>query len=75
MKAVNFSSTELNSSIFSESNLEDALFNQTNLTSANLISALNFNIDPELNKLKNASFSVHSLIGLLRKHGIKVVYQ
>lgn len=75
MKGVNFTSTELNSSVFSDSNLEDAIFSQTNLSGADLISALNFTIDPEQNKLKKASFSVHSLIGLLGKYRIKVVHQ
>ena len=57
---------------FNNCNLQGAIFNNTNLKSADLRTAINFNIDPEDNKLLKAKFSRNNIEGLLRKHQIVV---
>ena len=49
------------------------MFDQTILIKADLSSAKNFNIDPEMNRIKGAKFSKEGLAGLLKKYDIKVV--
>jgi uncharacterized protein YjbI with pentapeptide repeats len=73
LKEVNFSQTNLSGSVFQETDLTDAIFNQTDLTAANLITAFNYAMDPELNIIRKASFSAHGLPGLLAKYAIKIV--
>jgi len=73
LKEVSFSQTNLSGSVFEQADLNGAVFNRTNLSSASFVSAFGFAIDPELNIVKNASFSVHGLPGLLTKYAIKIV--
>jgi uncharacterized protein YjbI with pentapeptide repeats len=74
LKGVNFTQTDLSTSAFTKCDLESAIFNQSNLSSVDFSNANNFSIDPELNRLKKAKFSLQSLPSLLSKHTIKVVY-
>ncbi|MBS9462817.1 pentapeptide repeat-containing protein [Flagellimonas sp. 389] len=70
---VDFTETDLNKAVFSNCNLEKAIFFQTKLDEANLSTSFNFNIDPEKNSLKKTKFSKDGLVGLLKKHEIKIV--
>lgn len=72
LKEVSFTQANLNAADFSGSDLNGAVFNRTVLTSANLATALNYQIDPELNTLKKAIFSIYGLQGLLIKYDIVV---
>ncbi len=73
LKDVNFSSCDLSEAIFDKSDLLGTLFNKTSLRKADLTSAFNFSIDPELNDIKKASFSLHGLPGLLSRHDIRLL--
>jgi uncharacterized protein YjbI with pentapeptide repeats len=73
LKEVNFSRANVSESTFDDSDLSGAIFNQTNLSGANLINARNYSIEPELNNLKKASFSINGIHGLLEKYQIKIV--
>jgi fluoroquinolone resistance protein len=73
LKEVSFSQANLSGSIFKDTDLTGAVFNRTDLTSANFVTAFNFDIDPEINTLKKASFALTGLEGLLARHQIKVV--
>ena len=73
LKEVNFTQTNLSGAIFDGSDLSSAIFNDTDLTAANLITAFNYSIDPEFNRIKRASFSADGLAGLLAKYDIKIV--
>jgi fluoroquinolone resistance protein len=73
LKEVNFTQTNLSGSLFEETDLSGAVFNGTDLSSANFVTAYNFVIDPELNNIKKAVFSAHSLPGLLAKYQIKII--
>jgi len=72
LKEVNFTRCNLSGSVFDEVNLADTLFNGTDLTAANFLTAFNYIIDPELNSLKKAAFSLHGLPGLLKRHQLKI---
>lgn len=70
---VDFTDTDLSGSIFKDCNLLRASFLRTNLEKADLSTAINFSIDPENNRVKNAKFSLEGLPGLLSRHQIKIV--
>lgn len=68
-----FFQVNLAGSSFKGSDLTGSQFNSCDLTDANFVSAYNYAIDPEVNTMKHASFSIDSLSGLLEKYNIKVV--
>ncbi|GAB3937585.1 pentapeptide repeat-containing protein [Mucilaginibacter myungsuensis] len=70
---VNFTQTILTNSVFDKTELSGAVFNGTDLSSANFTLAYNYSIDPELNNVKKASFSLDGVPGLLEKYGLKIV--
>jgi fluoroquinolone resistance protein len=72
MKEVNFELANLSGSVFDQVDLSGASFYKTDLTAADFTTAYNFDIDPESNTLKKASFSIEGLSGLLRKYHIKI---
>ena len=67
-----FSECDLTASNFQNCDLTGAVFYQTNLERADFSTAVNYIIDPEKNKMKNAKFSVDGLPGLLTKFGIQI---
>jgi len=73
MKDANFSQANLSGSLFDECDLSGTIFNKTDLSFTNFTTAYNYSIEPELNNLKKAIFSIHGLGGLLDKYGIKIV--
>jgi len=58
--------------IFNNCDFSGTLFGRTNLEKADLRTSTNIILDPEINKIKGAKFSVLQLGGLLTKYGIKV---
>lgn len=72
LKEVNFGASDLTASVFDNSNLEGAVFDETILAAADFTTAYNFRIDPELNPMKKAKFSVQGIPGLLEKYDIKI---
>jgi fluoroquinolone resistance protein len=73
LKEVSFSGANLSGSVFDHTDLLGAVFNQTDLTSVNFATAFNYSLDPELNILKKAIFSIDGVTGLLSKYNIKIV--
>lgn len=67
-----FECVDLSSAVFANSNLSDACFVDSNLEHADLRTAWNFKIDPNMNRLKNAIFSKSNLTGLLFRYGLQV---
>lgn len=72
MKNANFTEADLTKSIFSDSDLLNCIFDHTTLKEADFVTAQNYNIDPDLNIIKKAKFSVHGLAGLLVKYDIVI---
>jgi len=73
LKETNFIQANLSGALFEGTDLAGAIFNGTDLSAANLVTAYNYSIDPELNQVKKAAFSMGGLPGLLEKHNIKIV--
>jgi fluoroquinolone resistance protein len=73
LKEVSFTGANLAGSVFDETNLADAVFNQTDLTSVNFTTAFNYILNPELNVMRKAIFSIDGVAGLLGKYNIKIV--
>jgi uncharacterized protein YjbI with pentapeptide repeats len=72
MKTTLFRNCQLADVDFSECDLSGSKFENTNLEKADLRSAYNFQIDPEMNKLKKAKFSVPGLPGLLSRYDLVI---
>ncbi|WP_133271352.1 pentapeptide repeat-containing protein [Hymenobacter radiodurans] len=67
-----FSYADLTEAVFQECNLTGAVFEQTQLTATDFTTASGFLIDPDMNVVKRARFSLEGLPGLLSKHEIIV---
>lgn len=72
LKEADFSETQLPEAVFPGSDLKDAKFEHTNLEKADLRGAMNYTIDPELNKINKAKFSSPAVLSLLAKYGISI---
>lgn len=72
LRDVDFVEAELTEVNFSGSDLYAATFERTILTKADLRTAKNYNLDPEVNTMTNAQFSVQGLAGLLDKHKLNI---
>lgn len=70
IKEVDFSSADLTGSSFLNCDLSRSLFQHTIVEKVDFRSAINFSIDPEINRIKNARFSSAGIIGLLDKYQI-----
>jgi uncharacterized protein YjbI with pentapeptide repeats len=62
---VEFTEADLSSVIFDECDLSFSTFDQTNLEKVDFRTAVNFSINPTINRMKNAKFSRDKLAGLL----------
>jgi uncharacterized protein YjbI with pentapeptide repeats len=73
LHGVDFTEADLTSSRFNKCDLKNALFDQTTLEKVDFSTSRNFSIDPDINRIKNAKFSIPEVIGLLEKYQIKIV--
>ena len=69
---VDFTDADLSGSSFDNADLLHASFYNTNLEGADLRTASTYAIDPEVNRIQKARFSINGLPGLLLKYKIKV---
>lgn len=67
-----FVEADLTEAVFEDCNLAGATFDRTNLIRADLRTARQFIIDPEINPIRSARFSPSGLEGLLVKYGIRI---
>ena len=72
LREVDFTEAELSGSLFLECDLSDAKFEHTNLEKSDFTTALHYVIDPELNRIKGAKFSISGLSGLLIRYDIVI---
>jgi fluoroquinolone resistance protein len=72
LQEVEFIETDLTNAKFIDCDLTRAVFEKSDLGGADFRTARNFYIDPELNNLKKARFSVHNVSGLLDKYKIEI---
>ena len=69
---VDFTQANLKGAMFHQSDLSGAIFLQSNLEKSDFTSAVNFSIDPELNRMKKARFSLEGLSGLVGKYDLEL---
>ena len=74
LKEVDFSEADLTSAIFDNSDLSAARFSNTNLEKADFRTAINFGIDPAVNRMKKTKFLVSNLTGLLQNYDLDISY-
>ncbi len=72
MQETDFAEADLTNAIFDTCNLEQANFDRTTLEKADFRSSYNYTIDPEINRVKKAKFSVFGISGLLTKYDIEI---
>jgi fluoroquinolone resistance protein len=72
LQAVDFTQSDLSFCTFEDCDLTDAIFKNTNIERADLRTAINYSIDPELNRIKKAKFSRSGIAGLLDKYDIEI---
>jgi uncharacterized protein YjbI with pentapeptide repeats len=72
LKESDFSECDLTGSIFKKCDLEGALFENSNLEKADFRTSFNYSIDPEINRIRKAKFSISEISGLLNKYDIEI---
>jgi uncharacterized protein YjbI with pentapeptide repeats len=70
---VDFTEADLGNASFDNCDLAGAKFEKSNLEKADLSTSFNYSIDPELNRIKKAKFSIAGITGLLDKYDIEIV--
>ncbi len=83
LKNTNFKNTQCHEVDFTEANLTNSIFDNCDLLRTNFVnsvlekvnfsSSYNLYIDPEINKLKKAKFSLDNISGLLKKYEIEIL--
>ena len=68
-----FTECDLSTAVFSNCDLAGATFENTILEKADLTTAFNYSINPSVNKIKKASFSLPAVTGLLDHLDIEIV--
>jgi len=72
LKEVDFSECDLSGSTFDNCDLLGSVFDNTNIEKVDFRSSYNYSIDPEINKMKRAKFSLQGVKGLLNKYNIEI---
>ena len=69
---VEFGESDLSGSMFDNCDLQNAIFENSILNKADLRTSFNYSINPEVNRLKKAKFSLSGLPGLLDQYELEV---
>jgi uncharacterized protein YjbI with pentapeptide repeats len=72
LQEVDFIESDLTGSVFDKCDMKDARFENTVLDKTDFRTAINYTIDPQVNKLKKTQFSLTGLPGLLSGYDIVV---
>ncbi len=67
-----FAQCDLSGAVFEHCDFTGATFDNTILEKADLRSSFNYSIDPAMNKIKKAKFSLSGISGLLDKYDIEI---
>ena len=67
-----FTETDLSNSSFRDCDLQRTIFKNTNLEGVDFRTSDNYSIDPDLNRIKKAKFSLTGIAGLLDKYDIEI---
>jgi uncharacterized protein YjbI with pentapeptide repeats len=74
LQEADFTETDLTDSVFDNCSMERATFDQTILEKVDFRTSFNYSIDPELNRIKKAKFSILGVAGLLEKYDIEIEF-
>ena len=69
---IDFTESDLTNSRFDNCDLLKATFDSSILEKADFRTSYNYSIDPEVNKIKKAKFSLPGILGLLDKYEIDI---
>ncbi len=72
LQNVDFTEADMSGSLFNNCDFKKALFDRTKIEKADFRSSYNYMIDPEINSIKKAKFSMPEVLGLLSKYNIEV---
>ena len=67
-----FTEADLTGVVYDNCNLQKTVFEKTILEKADFTTAYNYSLDPEMNRLKKAKFSLNGVGGLLHKYQIEI---
>jgi fluoroquinolone resistance protein len=67
-----FTGCDLTSAVFDNCDLKDATFSNTIIEKADFRTAFNYSIDPTINKIKKAKFSLTGVPGLLDRYDLEI---
>ena len=74
IQEVDFTESNLTDAIFNNCDLNGAIFGNTILENADFRTSYSFSIDPEVNRIKKAKFSMAGIAGLLDKYDILITW-
>lgn len=72
LQEVDFAECDLTDSLFENCDLSRANFENTIIEKADFRTSFNYSIDPEINRIRKAKFSMSGLPGLLEKYNIDI---
>lgn len=72
LEEVDLTDCDLTETVFDNCDFKGARFEHTTLVKADLTTSYNYSIDPELNNIKKAKFSLAGISGLLDKYDIDI---
>ena len=67
-----FTACDLTAALFDNCDLNKAVFDGSVLEKADFRSSYNYSIDPQLNKIRKAKFSMNAVVGLLNAYDIVI---
>ena len=72
LQECDFAESDLTNAVFDNCNLAQAVFDHTILERADFRTSYNYSINPEINRIKKARFSISGVSGLLDKYDIDI---
>lgn len=72
LREVDWTACDLSGSVFENCDLQGAKFEHTIIEKVDFRTSFNYIIDPEMNRIKKARFSVAGVTGLLNKYDIEI---
>jgi uncharacterized protein YjbI with pentapeptide repeats len=72
LQGIDFTEANLKNVALKNCDLLNAIFENTTLEKADFTHSINYSINPEVNKIKGAKFSLPEVIGLLDKYKIQI---
>ena len=72
LQETDFTESDLTSAVFDNCDLARTIFDHSILEKADFRTSYNYSIDPELNRVKKARFSILGVAGLLDKYDVVI---